>query len=253
VIGADGARSTVRKAMRVQEPSFLLNGLTANISGIDMGQDIARVFFGRETAPNFFAWMIPVGEITRVGLCLRGTERTVHEHFKALFSNKILSGMLDGGKVLSVDSGLIPLGPLPKTHADSSMLVGDAAGQVKATSGGGIYPGLVCAQHCATSAVKGLEKEDLSRTELASYDAAWRSEIGDELEKAMMMHRIFSSLDDAQLDDVFRMLSNPDILETINRVGDIDFPSKLGWLLLKNEPGFLKYTGKFLKHGIMNL
>jgi flavin-dependent dehydrogenase len=133
------------------------------------------------------------------------------------------------------------------------MLVGDAAGQVKATSGGGIYPGLVCARHCAATAVRALGEGDCSERSLASYHRNWRAEIGDELDKAMMMQRVFSSLDDSQLEDIFRMMSNPEIIETINRTGDIDFPSKLGWMLLRKEPGFLKYTGKFLKHGLLHL
>ena len=55
--------------------------------------------------------------------------------------------------------GTIPLGPLKKTVDDHVMLVGDAAAQVKPTSGGGIYPGLLCATQCAIVAEEAVQKQ----------------------------------------------------------------------------------------------
>ena len=40
------------------------------------------------------------------------------------------------------------------------------------------------------------------------------------------------------------------ILETKRLWGDIDYPSRLGWMLLKREPKLLKYAGKFLRFGL---
>lgn len=253
IIGADGARSVTGRSLGLGNPERILNGFTADVAGLDIEQDRVKVFFGRNLAPNFFAWMIPAGDLTRVGLCVRDTEVPVHAYFKKLFSEGPAVGLLSGGKIMRKHSGIIPLGIPEKTYTEGGMIVGDAAGQVKATSGGGIYPGLVCAGHCAKTAIDALGQDDLSQGRLAGYQDAWTREIGDELKKAMMMHRIFSNMDDKELEDVFGMLSNPDILETINRVGDIDYPSRLGWLLLRKEPGFLRYAGKFLKHGILEM
>jgi digeranylgeranylglycerophospholipid reductase len=252
VIGADGAKSMTRKLLGLGEPSYSLNGFSADVSGLEIDQNKAKVFFGRNLAPNFFAWMIPVDDITRVGLCIRDGNGTVHEHFKRLFTIGETAKILKGGKVVKSYSGIIPIGMPDQTYVDGGMIVGDAACQVKATSGGGIYPGLVCARHCANTAIKALEKDDFSEKMLSKYHDAWTSDIGDELKKAMMMHRIFASLDDEQLEEIFRMLSKKEILETINNIGDIDYPSQLGWMLLKKEPGFLKYAGKFLRYGLLN-
>jgi geranylgeranyl reductase family protein len=251
VIGADGARSATRNWAGLDEPIFMLNGFSADVSGLDMDPDRVRIFFGRNIAPNFFAWMIPAGDIVRVGLCIRDCQGTVHDHFKNLFTKGPASESLRGGTIRTTHSGQIPLGTLPATHADNMMLLGDAACQVKATSGGGIYPGLVCASHCAQTAMKALESGNFTARFLSEYHSAWTSGIGAELDRAMMMHRIYSSLDDKQLEDIFRMMQNPEILEIINAVGDIDYPSKLAWTLLRKEPGLLKYAGKFLKHGMI--
>ncbi len=253
VIGADGAKSCTRKALGLEEPAFMMHGINAEVKGLDIAQDRAIVFFGRELAPNFFAWMIPAGDVIRVGLCVRGTDRTPHEHFKRLFKLNPAACMLRGAKVQRIHSGLIPFGMMSRTYGDGGMVVGDAACQVKATSGGGIYPGLVCARHCAESAVSALGEGDVSAKALSRYHSAWTCEIGDELDKAMMMHRVLSGLDDRQLDDIFGMLANPEINDIINSVGDIDYPSRLGWMLLRKEPGFLKYAGKFLRHGLLEM
>ncbi len=253
VIGADGPKSCIRRALGLDEPTFMMHGIGAELRGLDIEQDRAMVFFGRELAPNFFAWIIPAGETTRVGLCVRGSGRTPSEHLAALFKKSPTAEILRGAKVESYHAGMIPFGMLARTYGDGGMVVGDAACQVKATSGGGIYPGLVCAKYCAETAVSALESDDFSAKALAGYHTGWTSEIGDELGKALIMYRVFSSLDDRQLEDIFGMLANPDITEIINRIGDIDYPSKLAWTLLRKEPGLLKYAGKFLKHGILEM
>lgn len=251
LVGADGPRSAVREALGLPGPEFMLSGFQADVAGLDIPADRALIFTGREAAPNFFAWAIPAGDVARVGLCVRDCRGTAHAHFRRLFEHGPSAAMLKGGKVLATYAGMIPLGPLHRTAADAAMLVGDAAAQVKATSGGGIYPGQVCARRCAEAAVAALSSGDLSARGLQAYHDAWRGDIGDELDKAMMMHRVYASLDDAQLDDVFAMLAKPDMLDIINRAGDIDYPSRLAWLLLRKEPGLLRYAGKVLRHGIL--
>jgi flavin-dependent dehydrogenase len=182
---------------------------------------------------------------------VRGGQGTVFDYFKRLFKHGESSRLLRDARIIRQQSGTIPLGTFQKTHGDNAMIVGDAACQVKGTSGGGIYPGLVCAGHCAKAAIEALESDILTSKQLSGYHEGWTRDIGDELEKALAMHRIYSSLDDRQLEDIFGMMLNPEIQDIINRVGDIDYPSRLGWMLLRKEPGLLKYAGKFLKHGML--
>ncbi len=248
LIGADGSGSRVRGWLGLPEPEIMLNGFNATVDGLDMDDEYVHLFVGENVAPNFFAWMIPAGAGTRVGLCTRDAQEPVYRYFKRLFDKGPTKDMLLGARVISESSGRIPLGLLNRTYAEGALLVGDAAAQVKATSGGGIYMGLACAQHCARTAIEALEKDDLSKRMLASYQTRWMNHIGDELKHDMIIHKIFASMTDKQLGEAFELLDNEEILEMINRVGDIDYPSKLGWALLKKEPRFLKYAGKFLKY-----
>ncbi len=251
IIGADGAKSNVRSWLGLEEPAYYLNGFGADIEGVKIPHDKVNVFFGSQLAPNFFAWMIPAGDIVRVGLCMREGQDTVYHYFKKLFEGGSASApLLEGSQVAKTYAGIIPLGLPTKTYADRGMIVGDAASHVKATSGGGIYPGLVCAQHCAQTAIEALEADDTSEKMLANYQKAWLKDIGDELKKDIMIHKVFASLTDEQIEDVFNMVSDEETLAVINKVGDIDYPSRLGWMLLKREPKLLKYAGKFLRYGL---
>ena len=251
VIGADGAKSNIRSWLGLEEPAYYLNGFGADIEGVNMDHDKVNVFFGSQLAPNFFAWMIPAGDIVRVGLCMREGQDTVYQYFKKLFEGGSASApLLKDGVVKKTYAGIIPLGLPSKTYADRGMIVGDAASHVKATSGGGIYPGLVCAGHCAQTAIEALEAGDTSEKMLANYQKAWMKDIGDELKKDIMIHKVFASLTDEQIEDVFGIVAKPENLELVNRVGDIDYPSHIGWMLLKKEPKLLKYAGKFLRYGL---
>jgi geranylgeranyl reductase family protein len=248
LIGADGASSRVRHWLDLPQPDLILNGFDATVNNLEIDKEYVNIFTGKNVAPNFFAWMIPTGENVRVGLCTRDTQEPVYQYFKRLFTDGVPKDLLQGACIMDEHSGRIPLGLLKKTYSDGSLLVGDAAAQVKATSGGGIYMGLVCARHCARTIIDALEKDDISEKSLANYQKQWMDEVGDELKHDLMIHRIYTSMTDRQIEEAFDLLDNEEILGMVNSIGDIDYPSRLGWALLKKEPRFLKFAGKFLKY-----
>jgi len=125
--------------------------------------------------------------------------------------------------------------------------VGDAAGQVKPISGGGIYTGLRCALMAAQTAARALDDGDLSRRALASYEKAWKKEIGGELGIGRRIRRSYIYVTDGQMDDLVGMLDRPKLLSLISARGDIDTPSELAKLLFRQAPGLLKFAGPFIK------
>src|SRR4030042_2677739 len=96
-----------------------------------------------------------------------------------------LAHLAERGKIASADVKLsyggIPLKPPPRTCSERMIAVGDAAGQVKPTSGGGIYYGLLCAEIAAETLHRALAEDDLSAKRLARYERAWRKKLGGEL------------------------------------------------------------------------
>jgi flavin-dependent dehydrogenase len=110
---------------------------------------------------------------------------------------------------------VIPLSPIRRTYADRLVAVGDAAGQVKPTSGGGIYYGLLCAEIAAEVLAEGLRREDLSARFLSRYERAWRGRIGAEIRAGRLFRRIFERMTGEEIDAVFRVLASDGVLEEV--------------------------------------
>jgi flavin-dependent dehydrogenase len=142
---------------------------------------------------------------------------------------------------------VIPLGSLKKTTNDNVMIVGDAAAQVKPTSGGGIYPGLFCAVQCAIVAEEAIQKHQFDGQFLKQYHTKWTKEIGRELFLGMQFRKIFNSFTNAQLNKYLEKLNNQKTIEIINTYGDIDYPSRLALPLIRTSPSFLTLVPVMLR------
>ena len=107
------------------------------------------------------------------------------------------------------------------------MLVGDAAAQVKPTSGGGIYPGLVGGRLAAQVAIEALSKNDLSNNTLKLYPKLWNDSFGKEFKKGSDLRHVFRTLEDRDFERLIQLFGRPRLLQTINKYGDIDFPGRM--------------------------
>lgn len=245
LIGADGVKGGVTRWFRMGYPYRILPGFEAEVAGADHTPGYVKVFTGREVAPGFFAWMVPTDHTARVGLCLdRGNAR---RYMERMFTQGPPAAFLSEARTLGYIIGGIPIGRPKRTYDDRVMIVGDAAFQAKPTSGGGIYTGLVCARHCAETAVEALQAGEFSASFLSRYEKAWKGAIGKELKRYLYLHKAFSKFDDRQLEEIFRLLQNPRLVEIINELGDIDYPLQAIVALLREEPRFLKFLGPALR------
>ncbi len=124
--------------------------------------------------------------------------------------------------------GGLPLGPPATTVAQGLLVVGDAAGQVKPTSGGGIYPGLVAAKIAGGVAAAAAMEGDGSVLRLQEYDRIWRAKLGRELEIGMRANRMLNRMSGKECDELVNYLAGkPALIKTIEEHGDIDRPSSL--------------------------
>jgi len=126
-----------------------------------------------------------------------------------------------------------------KPYASNVLLVGDAARQVKPTSGGGIYPGLVGAKLAARVAVAALKEDNLSEAFLSRYQNMFSDELGDEFKRATDIRRIFLSLSNERLERLLAILNDEKRQRILRDYGDIDFPSRLFYELAKATPSLL--------------
>lgn len=106
------------------------------------------------------------------------------------------------------DYRLIPLQSLPKTYSDRLLVVGEAAGQIKPTTGGGIYYGLVCADIAADTLHRAFQDHEFSGSRLASYEKKWRARLGKELIVGYWAHRIYRMLDNRQIERLHNFISH---------------------------------------------
>jgi digeranylgeranylglycerophospholipid reductase len=251
LIGADGPYSKIRDRFAFPEPQEFLRGIGAEVKNTNLNPDFLEIFVGKNVAPGFFAWIIPTnkkGTNARIGLCI-GQESTMSPkyYFSNFFKNKVSSPFLENAEITKHIGGVIPLGSLKRTHDSNVMLVGDAAAQVKPTSGGGIYSGILCANHCSNVAIDALKKNNFTSQFLKKYHKLWFSDIGRELNLGMKFRRIFKGLSDKQFDKYIEKFNDTKITEIISKYGDIDYPSKLVKPLLKNAPSLLKLVPYVIK------
>ncbi|WP_254861946.1 geranylgeranyl reductase family protein [Halovivax gelatinilyticus] len=160
VAGCDGPRSRVRDALSLPEPDEFLHGVLAFDDEPDH-DDFVDVHL---TAPTFFAWRIPRGDAgVEYGLAAPpGVE--VKKHFDDLVAGYDVS-------VANRCSGAIPIGPPERVTGDRGFLIGDAAGQTKPFTGGGILYGMRCGDHAAR------EIDPDHPSTVRAYERAWRADI----------------------------------------------------------------------------
>ncbi|MBI4332539.1 MAG: NAD(P)/FAD-dependent oxidoreductase [Chloroflexi bacterium] len=180
-----------------------------------------EVYCGHDIAPGFFGWLVPFAPgKARLGLLTRGS------HAAALM-NRLWEKLRSSGKVISplaeLHFGVIPLEPLRRTYTSRVLVVGDAAGQVKPTTGGGIYYGLLGAAMAADCLDQAIRDEDFSPARLSGYQRAWRQKLYLELKVGQMARRIFEKLSDRQIDHIFDIVSSHRIHEALLQTEDFSF------------------------------
>jgi len=251
VVGADGPYSEIRDRFAFPQPKEFLQGIGAQLVDTSLDHDFVELFVGNAIAPDFFAWIIPTnakGTRARAGLCVAANApHHPKQYLSTLLQHENASPFLEQATISGYTGGSIPLGPLSKTYDNNILLVGDAAAQVKPTSGGGIYPGLCCACHCAAVAQDAMENNIFTEKILKKYQKKWHEDIGKELYLGMKFRTIFTRLTDAQFDKYIAKFQQQSIAATISKHGDIDFPSKLIKPLLKKAPTLLTLLPKMLK------
>jgi len=103
---------------------------------------------------------------------------------------------------LQISHGGIPLRSSSRTYGDRLIVAGDAAGQVKPTTGGGLYFGMLCADIASDTLNDAFGSGDLSSRKLSQYEKRWRKKIGRELDIEYFARRVFEHLSNRQIDSL---------------------------------------------------
>ncbi len=255
VVGADGVFSVVRKRFFRNSRRHILGAV--EVEGFCEHDDTVAIVLGRGVAPGFFLWKIPSGERrARIGLAFSPPrpgplDRPYFSYGRTAFEN-LVEFIRKGSETLGIwgfqpaqlISGAIPVTPPLPSTAGNVLLVGDAAGHVKATSGGGIVMGLRGAIHAARAIEDFLD----GRGPLEKYDDLWMGDIGRELLVDYVLHRTFFCASDAEVDHMMELFGSENNLSVLNRLGDVDYPSRLIVPLLVRNPWLLRLLPRFMKN-----
>ena len=238
VVGADGPGSTVRRSAGLPGPDEIIPAVQAIVP--EKTENV-KIYLGNDIAPGFFAWQVPYTSGSLIGLA--STDGNTYQHLNDLLDSKNM-----GNKVVGLLSGSIPIGLITPMVDDGLLLVGDAAGQVKPLSGGGIYTGLKAAEFCGKTIIESLEAENTSKDFLMRYQDRFMYDIGKEIKRGLKIRKVFKGMSDGDLDRFIDSLQKEKVKNIIEEKGDIDHPSNLVKPIVKASPSMIKFIGPVIKN-----
>ncbi len=232
LILAGGPRFAFHEHLGLGTSSVLWRSAHAELPGD--GLPHAQVYLGRDVAPGAFGWAVPIKHDgmprVRVGV---NSHCDAPRYLRKLCEDKF-PHLLAGDGSLPYRSWVVPVIPPSKTYADRVLAVGDAAGQVKPTSGGGIYYGMLSAREGADTVVEALRRGTLGRDGLSTYERRWRACLGFDLKLGTFFRRLFARMTDQDVDDLFRTLHTHGLLARITEKVSFDWHRVLILILLRH-------------------
>jgi len=225
VIDAEGCSSLLLKRVGLQtlDRSMVVNAIQAEVDQVD-DMDMVEVYLGRKYAPGFFAWIIPKKNgSAKVGLATKAGDP--REYLRRLMQkHPVASKRLMKSKITSLSMHPISLGEtIPKTYANGLLVVGDAASQVKPTTGGGIIFGLLCAKIAGEVAYEAVKNGDFSEKFLSRYQFRWKKSIGFELNVMRQLRKRLNRLSNGQMDKIIGLCSRFGVAKALEDAGDVDY------------------------------
>ena len=173
-----------------------------------------EVYFDQIKYPGFFAWIIPTGRgIGKVGVA--GREINVSDAMEQFLRSK--------GRYSTIRKIFAPIwikGPIKNFVSKDVVIVGDAAGQSKPTTAGGIYSCGMGGVLAGNAITKYLETNEYFQ--LQQYQKFWHDKFGKEFEKQRMARKILEKVDNKTIDMIFDRIT-PEIVSEISSKEDFDF------------------------------
>lgn len=232
LILAGGPRFALHERLGLKSCSLMWRSAHAELPGDGLAH--AQVYLGRDVAPGAFAWAVPIkgtgNQRVRIGV---NSHADAPRYLRKLCEEKF-PHLIPKGEPIPYRTWVVPIHPLVETFGDRVLAVGDAAGQVKPTSGGGIYYGMLSARAAADTAAEAFAHGRLSREQLSSYEKRWRSQLSLDLKVGTLFRRLFLRMTDQDVDDLFRALQADGLMARVAEKVSFDWHGALILFLLKH-------------------
>lgn len=199
------------------------------------GPEQVEVHLGREVAPRGFAWLVPFTRgdraCNRIGLMC---ESRAAVRFRA-FGRRIRSRFgVDEDSWPEPRLKILPLGPVTRTYGPRVLAVGDAAGLVKPTTGGGIYYSLLSGQLAAETLDSALRHDDLADARLRAYESEWRNRLGAEIRIGLAFRTLVARMNDRAIDSLIELARVDGLIPLLRQTADFNWHRRSALALLRH-------------------
>ena len=229
---ACGASYRFNRALGLGVPSVLVHSAQLEVPFPSLDQ--VQVHFGRKIAPGGFAWVVPFERdgttFARVGLLC---DRDAGARFR-VFADSIRAAYGLREPWPAPRLRVLPLGPAPRTWTDRVLAVGDAAGLVKPTTGGGIDYGLLTGHLAAGVLTEALADDQLGARRLKEYERRWRARLGPEIRAGLAFRAVAAKLNDVAVDRLVELARVDGIVPLLQQTADFNWHHTAARALLRH-------------------
>jgi geranylgeranyl reductase family protein len=232
---ACGAHYGLQRRLGLGMPSVFLQSAQRELA-VRRSWDV-EVHFGSGIAPKGFAWAVPVerptGPFVRVGVM---AARDVGRFFTRMLERVRGRWGIDTPDDLQPRRRILPLGPISRSYGDRLLVVGDAAGLVKPTTGGGIYYSIISGMIAADVLAHGLEADALAAADLREYERRWRRRFQPEFTAQMVLRFIAERMRDADIDALFELAGSDAVSQLVRKTARFNRHRDFIVALLRHGP-----------------
>jgi digeranylgeranylglycerophospholipid reductase len=235
VVLACGANYTFQKRLGFGMPSTFLQSAQLELPADTPGD--VEMHFGSEIAPKGFAWAVPVrrshGTFARIGVMADGD---AGEYFSRMLARVRERWSVAVPDAMSPRRRMLPLGGVRRSYADRVLAVGDAAGLVKPTTGGGIYYSIVSGEIAAEVLHSTLAGDNLSAAALREYERRWKTRFQSEFNAQLALRFVAHRMRDTDIDALFDLAKTDGILPLVRQTARFNKHRDFILALLRHQP-----------------
>jgi digeranylgeranylglycerophospholipid reductase len=230
---ACGATYRFNRDLGLGVPRTFLHSAQVEMPFPDMPH--VEVQLGRDIAPAGFAWTVPFRRDgrshARLGVMCVGHSRARFQAYAAASASRRGVGPSD---IPPPRLKILPLGPVSRTYGTRVVAVGDAAGLVKPTTGGGIYYGLLSGRLAADTLDGALRHDTLDARHLRVYETRWRERLGPEIRIGLAFRAIASRVSDRGVQALVELARVDGLVPLLESTADFNWHRGAALALLKN-------------------
>ena len=226
LIVASGFNSKIAKSLGFNLSNNYIYGYQTKISNLNLKE--VNVFTGGSLPKGHFGWLVPTSK--NKGLCgILGKSKLKNngkDFLKEMQSNYNFN-VEEKTKVWG-----IPIQPVKKNYSERCLLIGDVAGQVKPTTGGGIYYAMKSSDIASEIVIDALNNNIFSEKKLSIYSKKWNQIFKNELRIGLFARQFYESLNN---NDIVKILNHVKDSELISSDINFDWHSRIIMMAFKTK------------------